>query len=53
MGSVRGSTLTDRRKGQSYDRFRPEDGSRTKFSNDALLILTGGRKWSGQIPGVD
>lgn len=50
MGSVCGSTPTDRCKGQSYNRLRPEDGSRTKFSNDALRILTGGRRWSGQIP---
>lgn len=47
MGCVRGSTLIDRSKGQSYDRLRPEDGSRTKFSANALLNLTGGRKRVG------
>ena len=47
VGSVCGLTLIDRSKGQSNDRLRPEDGSRTKFCANALLILTNGRKWSG------
>ena len=52
-GSVRGSTLIDRRKGQSHDRLRSEGGSRTKFCANALLISLTIRRWVGLDPGVE